>query len=277
MAPPRLVLRTQHYTEGVVVAADGTVFFSMTAPGTIVSLDTATMQSSVWAHVPAANGHAIEQDGTHIVMSSAGSVIRLDRTGRAVEIAATKVDGRWLTYPNDVALDPNRGGYYVTESGYKSTPKTVPQDPQGRVYRIDAQGAVHEVAGGIAYANGIALSGDGGVLFVGESVTRRIWRYAVNVDGSLGERSLFAETPQVPDVVSVPDGFTIGPDGRLFVAHYGARELLAYEADGVLVERIPAGNRTTSHAAFSPDARTLYVSGGLEDESGAGAIFAIDR
>lgn len=273
MVSPRLVLRTEHYTEGVVVASDGTLFFSMTAPGTIASLDPATMESRVWAHVPAANGHAICADGSHIVMSSAGAVMRLDATGRAVEIVATRVDGRWLTYPNDVALDPHRGGYYVTDSGYKSMPNAVPPDPQGRVYRFDARGAASEVAGGIAYANGIAVSADGSALFVGESVTRRIWRYAVNHDGSLGERSPFAQTP--PD--GVPDGITIGPGGRLFVAHYGAREVLAYDPDGALAERIPAGNRTTSHAAFSPDARTLYVSGGIEDESGAGAIFAIDR
>jgi sugar lactone lactonase YvrE len=75
--------------------------------------------------------------------------------------------------------------------------------------------------------------------------------------------------------VSVPDGFVIGPDGRLFVAHYGAREILVYAPDGTLVDRLAAGNRTTSHAAFSPDERTLYVSGGIEDESGPGAIFAI--
>src|SRR5579884_531142 len=272
---PRLVARADHYTEGVVVAPDGTLYYSMTAPGEIVRMRSDGAGSEVWAHVPAANGHAIDVDGTHVVMSSAGSILRLDASGRIVEVVACTVDGRWLTYPNDLALDTVRGGYYVTDSGYKETPKAVPADPQGRVYRVDPAGRVHEVAGGLAYANGIALSHDGSMLYVGESVTREIWRYAVRDDGSLGARQLFAEVPRIPGETTVPDGFVVGPDGRLYFAHYGAREVLAYASNGVLERRIPSGNKTTSHAAFSADKRTLYVSGGIEDESGPGAIFAI--
>jgi gluconolactonase len=269
------MLRTEHYTEGVVVAADGTIFFSMTSQGTIASMHPGSAQSSVWAHVPAANGHAIDEDGSHLVMSSAGSIVRLDESGRAIDIVASKVGALWLTYPNDVTLDPRRGGYYVTDSGYKTMPQTVPPDPQGRVYRVDADKGVRKVAGGIAYANGIALSLDGSRLFVGESLSGRIWTYAVAGDGSLGARALFAETPKTPGAVSVPDGFAMGSGERLFVAHYGAREILVYDASGALVDRLPAGNKATSHAAFSPDGSTLYVSGGMEDESGPGAIFAI--
>jgi sugar lactone lactonase YvrE len=176
MSRPQLMLRTEHYTEGVVVAADGTIFFSMTSQGTIASMHPGSAQSSVWAHVPAANGHAIDEDGSHLVMSSAGSIVRLDESGRAIDIVASKVGALWLTYPNDVTLDPRRGGYYVTDSGYKTMPQTVPPDPQGRVYRVDADKGVRKVAGGIAYANGIALSLDGSRLFVGESLSGRISR-----------------------------------------------------------------------------------------------------
>ncbi|HZO92505.1 MAG TPA: SMP-30/gluconolactonase/LRE family protein [Candidatus Baltobacteraceae bacterium] len=276
MSQPRLVARSDHYTEGVVVAPDGTLYYSMTAPGEIVRMRSDGAGSEVWAHVPAANGHAIDVDGTHVVMSSAGSILRLDASGCIVRVVACKVDGRWLTYPNDLALDTVRGGYYVTDSGYKETPKTVPADPQGRVYRVDPGGRIREVAGGLAYANGIAMSHDGSVLYVGESVTSKIWSYAVRGDGSLGPRRLFAEVSHVEGETTVPDGFVVGPGGRLYVAHYGAREVLEYTSDGALERRIPSGNTTTSHAAFSPDNRTLYVSGGIEDESGPGAIFAIE-
>lgn len=272
---PRLIARSDHYTEGVVVAPDGTVYYSMTTPGEIVRMQSDGTGREVWAHVPAANGHAIDVDGTHVVMSSAGSILRLDASGRIVKVVACKVDGRWLTYPNDLALDQVRGGYYVTDSGYKETPQTVPEDPQGRVYRVDRDDRVREVAGGIAYANGIALSHDGSLLYVGESVTSKIWGYPVHGDGSLGAPELFADVPRVVGETTVPDGFVVGPENRLYVAHYGAREILAYAPDGTLERRLPSGNKTTSHAAFSPDKSTLYVSGGIEDESGPGAIFAI--
>jgi glucose/arabinose dehydrogenase len=51
--------------------------------------------------------------------------------------------------------------------------------------------------------------------------------------------------------------------------------VLVYGANGDLLQRLPAGNTATSHVAFSPDGTTLYISGGIEDESGEGAIFAI--
>jgi gluconolactonase len=275
MAAPRLLLRTDHYAEGVVVDSDGIVYFSMTQASTVSRFDPRTGKADVWAHVPAANGHAIAPDGKHIVMSSAGAIVILDASGRTTDVPAVQVDQRWLTYPNDVALDSQRGGFYVTDSGYKATPKDVPDDPQGRVYRADAGGRVRQVADGIAYSNGVALSPDGNRLYVGESVTRRIWSYAILEDGMLGARILLGEAPLIAGKTTVPDGMTVGPDGRLYVAHYGAKEVLVYDLDGTLVRRLDAGNTTTSHVAFTPDGRTMYVSGGIDSESGPGAIFAI--
>lgn len=275
MNRPHLLLSSEHYTEGIVVDSDGTIFFSMTSADTICRFAPGDSSATVWAHVAAANGHAIRRDGTHVVMSSAGSMLVLDRSGRVTSVVASRVAGRWLTYPNDLSLDPRRGGFYATDSGYKQTPVTVPPDPQGRVYRVDADGSVYEAAAGLAYSNGIALSPDGNTLYVGESTARSIWSYNVRGDGSLGARTLFAQTPAIPDRITVPDGITIGPDERVYVAHYGAREVLVYDPGGTLVQQFDAGNKATSHVAFAPQGRALYVSGGVEDERGAGGIFEI--
>ena len=246
---PRLLLHTERYTEGVVVDRDGTLYFSMTALGTISRFVPRSVVAQIWAHVPDANGHAIEA-------------------------RVTAEDPERLTYPNDVALDSGRGGFYVTDSGYKATPKTIPADPQGRVYRVDAHGRIGQVADGIAYSNGVALSPARDKLYVGESTARRIWSYAVCQDGTLGARTLFADVPD-PAGNAVPDGISTDDEGRLYVAHYGAGEVLVYEPDGTLARRLNAGNNATSHVALGPDGGTLYVSGGIEDEQGAGAIFEI--
>jgi gluconolactonase len=274
---PRLLVQTEHYTEGVVLARDGTLYFSITATGEIMSMHVAERSARVWGHVPAANGHKIDGDGTHIVMASTGSIIRLDETGRAIKIVATTIDKRKLVYPNDVTLDPWRGGYYITDSGYQSMPAAIPADGsgEGRVFRIDRDGTAAEVASGIAYANGIALSPAGSLCYVGESMTGTIWTYDVHADGTLGPRTFFARAPDT-DSSCVPDGISVAFDGSIFVAHYGAGEVLHYSPDGALVERIPAGNEATSHVAVSPDARTLYISGGIKSESGAGAIYVVD-
>ena len=274
---PRLLIRTEHYTEGVLLARDGTLFFSITASGEIMKMHVNDERATVWAHVPAANGHKIDGDGTHIVMASTGSIMRLDETGRAIEIVATTIDDRKLVYPNDITIDTQRGGYYVTDSGYQSMPKSIPADGagEGRIYYVNAGGIPSEVATGIAYANGIALSPDGSHLYAGESMTGILWLYDVEPDGTLGARTLFARTPQ-PGTSTVPDGITVDLHGNVFVAHYGAGEVLRYAPNGALSERVAAGNKATSHVAVSPDGRTLYVSGGIESETGAGAIYVID-
>ena len=277
MESPRLVVQTEHYTEGVVLAPDGTLYFSVTATGEIMSMRVTDRSATIWGHVPAANGHAIDGDGTHIVMASTGSIMRLDGTGRAIDIVATTIEKRKLVYPNDLTLDARRGGYYITDSGYETMPPAIPADGtgEGRVYRIDADGRASEVARGLAYANGIALSPDGSRLYVGESLTGILWTFHVESDGRLGARTRFAQTPQ--DVASaVPDGISVDAGGNVFVAHYGAGEVLRYSPAGTLVKRIPAGNKATSHVAVASDARTLYVSGGIESEAGAGAIYAVD-
>ncbi|MFY9739844.1 MAG: SMP-30/gluconolactonase/LRE family protein [Candidatus Cybelea sp.] len=277
MTEPRMLLRTDRYTEGVVVAEDGTIYFSMTALGTVSRFQPGAAAAEVWAHVPDANGHKIQADGSHVIVSSTGAILRLDSRGCVAEVVASRVDGRWLTYPNDVALDVHRGGFYVTDSGYKATPATMPDDPQGRVYRVDPGGDIRLVADGIAYSNGVALSPHGDRLYVGESTARRVWWYPVRDDGSVGERTLLADVPSGPGGAGVPDGISVDSDGRLYVANHGAGEVLVYAASGDLLQRLPAGNRATSHVAFAPDGTTLYISGGIVDESGEGAIFAIAR
>jgi gluconolactonase len=276
MSAPRLVVRSTRYSEGVVVAGER-LFFSLTRASQIQLCDLSRepRTAEVWAHVPGANGHAIDESGAHIVMSSTGAILRLDESGRIVKVLATEADGAGLIYPNDVALDPFRGGCFCTDSGYTTTPEHIDGTPRGRVVRVDADDRVRVVAGGLAYANGIALAPDGATLYVGESTTRTISRYPVRDDGSLGARALVAVAPELSGTLTVPDGITVASNGRLFVAHYGAGEVLVYEPDGRLVSRLPAGNRATSHVAFDREETTAYVSGGIESEDGEGAIFAI--
>lgn len=274
MSSARMLLRTERYTEGIVVDRDGTLFFSMTNLGTISRFRPGDAKAELWAHIPDANGHKIDVDGTHVVMSSTGAILRLDASGRVVNVVASRVAGRWLTYPNDVSLDMHRGGFYVTDSGYKSTPTTMPADPQGRVYRADPDQTMRQVAGGIAYSNGVALSRDGKLLYVSESTARRLWSYEVRDNGDLGNRRLLADVPATNDH-TVPDGITLGPGERLYLANHGDGEVMVYAPDGTLEQRLDAGNKATSHVAFSPDERTMYVSGAIEREDGAGAIFEV--
>lgn len=278
MSQPRLFLRSAHYTEGVVLAPDGLLYFSMTKASQICVADTRASAPSarIWAHVPGANGHAIARDGTHLVMSSTGAILRLRADGCIAKVIATEAAGTPLVYPNDLAPDEHRGGFFATDSGYKQTPAHPVDDPRGRILRVDRDDRVHVAADGIQYANGVALSPDGRTLYCTESVTRTLWSYPVDDAGHLGARRRLAEIATPEGAQAVPDGVTVAPDGTLYVAHYGAREVVVVRADGTPARRLAAGVKATSHVALGADGAHAYVSGGIEDESGPGAIFAID-
>jgi gluconolactonase len=275
MSEPRLLFNCDHYTEGAVLDVEGMLFFSMTGASQIWISSTreGDAEPRQWACVPGANGHSIAADGSHVVMSSTGALLRLDESGRIAKVLATEVDGEPLIYPNGVSLDPHRGGFYATDSGYKQTPRHIDGIPKGRVVRVDAADRVSVVADGLAYANGVGMSPDGSALYVSASTTRRIWKYPVHSDGSLGERIFFAD---VPGDDTVPDGITVDDAGLLYVAHYGAGEVLVYAPDGKLERRIASGNRCTSHVAVDAHLGCAYVSGAPNDENGPGAIFKVD-
>ena len=283
-AEPRLLLTAPHYTEGCVVDSDANLYFSQTAASTILVVPLAAFERGepaaaevrTWAHVAAANGHAIARDGTHFVAASVGAFLQLDAAGRTLRVLATHLAEQWLVYPNDVVIDPQRGGCWYTDSGYKATPASPQPDGKGRICRVDAAGNVSLAASGLQYANGIALTPDGRRLLVGESVTSRVWSYAIEDGARLGVRTLFAELPRAPGAVQVPDGITIDAHARVFIAHYGAGEVLVYGGNGGLVARLPAGNRAVSHVALAPDGQRAYASGGIESERGEGAIFELD-
>ncbi len=275
---PHLFLHCDHYTEGVVLDAEGKLFFSMTGVSEIWTSPTreSTGKPRLWAHVPGANGHAISTDGSHIVMSSTGAFLRLDETGRIAKVVATDAGGEPLIYPNGVSLDVHRGGFYATDSGYKTTPSHIEGIPKGRIVRVDANDRVSVVADGLAYANGVGMSPDGAILYASASTTCDIWKYRIRDDATLGGRELFAHAPASEGNQAVLDGITVDDAGFLFVAHYGAGEILVYAPDATLVRRIPSGNRCTSHVAIDSRLGRAFVSGAPNDESGPGAIFKVD-
>jgi gluconolactonase len=269
------VVEVPGYTEGVVVGADGTIYFSDVYHGIIYRVGREG-EARVWARTGAPNGHKILADGTHLVCDgSQRAVLRLDATGKLLGKAASEYDGKPLRAPNDLTLDPQQGGFYFTDPGGSNL-----QNPIGAVYYVDARGQIQLVVGGLAFPNGIALRPDGKTLLVGESQHNRILSYDVLAPGKVGQMRVFANLPtkEGEQIANEPDGICLDADGNLYVAHYGMRQVQVLSPTGKLLRRYAAGNLTTSNVAFG-GARLdqLYVTGALGDEkTSKGALFRLD-
>lgn len=266
---PVEVLRTNDYSEGVVVDHDGNLYFSH---GKIVTKVYAQgpKKSDTWAETGAPNGHKILADGTHLICdASKHAVLHLDDLGREMAPESTESDGKPLRGPNDLSLDAKNGGVYFTDPGESSL-----QNPIGTVHYIDAKRVTHTVAAGLAFPNGIVLRPDGKELLVGESQKNRILAFPVIEPGKLGEPRVLVDLPKKGEgqVGNEPDGIALDSQGNLYVAHYGMKQVQVVSPEGKVIRRYDAGNLTTSNVCFAgPKRDVLYVTGGTP-----GALFRLD-
>jgi gluconolactonase len=264
---PVEVVRTGDYTEGVVVDHEGNLYFSHEK---IVTKVTPEGKASTWAETGAPNGHKILADGTHLICdASRHAVLHLDAGGKELEPAATRSEGRPLRGPNDLTLDPSSAGVYFTDPAGSNE-----MNPNGTVHFIDAQGACHSVARGLAFPNGIVLRPGGKELLVAESKRNRILAFPVLGPGRLGQPQVLINLPKKGSgqIDNQPDGIALDAGGNLYVAHYGMRQVQVVSPEGKLIRRYPGGNLTTSNVAFAgPAMDRLYVTGGEP-----GALFRLD-
>jgi gluconolactonase len=260
-------VRTNDYTEGVVVDHEGNLYFSHEK---IVTRVTPDGKTSTWAKTGSPNGHKILADGTHLICdASRHALLHLAADGTELQPAATKSDDKPLRGPNDLTLDVASGGVYFTDPASSDA-----QNPDGTVHYLDNRGDCHTVARRLAFPNGIVIRPGGKELLVAESRRNRILRFPVLAPGKLGDYTVLINLPRkgAGQIDNQPDGIALDADGNLFVAHYGMRQVQVVSPQGKLIRRYPGGNLTTSNVAFAGTAMDrLYMTGG-----DPGALFRLD-
>ncbi len=148
--------------------------------------------------------------------------------------------------------------------------------PTGSLYRLDIDGAVSRMDRGYTIANGPAISSDGRWLFHTDSGPGHVYRFAVNDDGSLGQREMFVD---FPSGWGSPDGMTFDADGGLWIAHWGGSRISRFDPAGQVERAIALPASQVTSMAFVGDALDrLFVtsaSAGVDEEL-AGALFEVD-
>src|SRR6185369_11319918 len=111
---------------------------------------------------------------------------------------------------NDLTIDA-RGNVYWTDPEGSSA-----QNPIGQVFRVRPDGRVDLVATGLAFPNGLDVDPAGKYLYVVESQSKKILRYAVPADDQLlGKAELFYDLGG-----SGGDGCALDAAGNLWVADF---------------------------------------------------------
>ena len=197
------------------------------------------------------NGMTVYRDGSLFACDyGRGAILKISPQG-VTEIYAAGYQGKKFNRPNDLAFDPKGNLYFTDPNAYD------PQNRDGVVYRIDAKTrAVQPVANDLGFPNGIAFSRNGKELYVCESTLNRILKYRVKSDGTLDQRTVFAEMPG-----GDPDGIALDVKGRLYAAHFGGAAVYCFNPDGSPAEIIMMpGKRPTNVEFGDADLCTLYIT-----------------
>ncbi len=201
------------------------------------------------------NGLTFDKEGNiYACEFGIGAILKILPDGKS-EIYASGYEGKRFNKPNDLAFDRNGNLYFTDPNKYDK------KDPDGKVYMISAKTKnVKLAADSIAFANGIAFSGDGLYCYVCESAENRVLKFDLNEDGTLGNRSVFVTLPG-----GDPDGIAFDIKGNLYVAHFGTGHVFVVSPEGKIINELKLPGKKVSNVEFAgKDLKTLYVT---EDET----------
>jgi sugar lactone lactonase YvrE len=214
-----------------------------------------------------------------------GEVVAVDAGGRSevvVRLPADTVplcfdwlpDGRMLLVsgPTATVLRREPDGELVTHAdlaGFAEILNEIVVDAAGTAYvnggprdfargsvvvAVAPDGSARQVAAGIEFGNGMALTPDGATLVVAESWGRRLSAFDVVAGGGLGERRLWAALG-----AGTPDGICVDAEGAVWYADVPNRACVRVAAGGEVLDTVELDRGGFSCALGGADGRTLHV------------------
>lgn len=235
---------------------EGRLWFAHWGTGEIVAVDL-DGHSEVTGHGPAGLGWAIDwlPDGRLLVTGKEllrrepdGSMVRhADLSGLADFWNEIVVDGRGNIYLNSI-----RFGFLAGQ------PPT-----SGIIALVTPDGSARQVAGDLAFPNGMVITPDNKTLIISESFTGRLIAFDIAANGSLSNRRVWAEGLG-------PDGICMDAEGAIWVqtadvrSHSGRDDapegaVVRIREGGEVLQRIEYDRAIFAAMLGEPDRKTLFL------------------
>jgi len=216
------------------------------------------------------NGLALDKEGRLLLCQSGNrQVVRLNTSLDAPKpvftVLAPNYKGKKFNSPNDLVVD-SKDNIYFTDPIY-GLPKHE-NDPTRElnfegVYRIGSDGRITLLIDSIARPNGIALSPDERVLYVGSSDNphTRWYAYQLNSNGLIRSGGVLLDGTALKEKARVKqgaDGFKVDKKGNLFAS--GPDGVLIISPAGKLLGLIRIYRGPASNCAFNESKDVLYIT-----------------
>jgi sugar lactone lactonase YvrE len=244
MIQPRLLLGGLAYVESARWH-DGRLWFAHWGTDEIVAVDL-DGASEVVGRGTGGFGWSIDWLPAGTLLVTGPGLMRAGADGSlAASADLSALAGDW----NEVVVD-GRGNAYVNGNLFGPAE----DGPSGLIALVTPAGTVRQVADGLAFPNGMAVTPDNQTLIVGESWAEALTAFDIAEDGSLSGRRVWASTPG-----DHPDGLCLDADGAVWYADVGTARFVRVREGGEILDVVPLDRGAFSCMLGGPDGRTLFM------------------
>jgi sugar lactone lactonase YvrE len=253
---------------------EGRLWFSNWGAQEVIAVDL-DGKSEVMIRVPTTIPFSIDwlPDGRLLIVSGPeGVLLRREPDGSLVTHAdLTGLSDRgW----NEIVVD-GRGNAYVNGGGFDLM-SGEPFAP-GIVAVLTPDGSTRQVADGIAFPNGMAVTPDNSTLIVAESYAKRLSAFDIAADGGLSNRRVWADLDE-----GVPDGICIDAENAVWYADVPNERCVRVREGGEVLQTVQLDRGCFACMLGGADKRTLFMMAAkwagpanMFDEPGTGQVLTV--
>lgn len=244
-----------HFTEGPAADAAGNVYFSDVTGSTIYKWSLSNQISTFLTNSGGANGLMFDGSGYLVACEGgAGQMVSISPQANVTALTSTYGGVRY-NEPNDLWIDP-AGGIYFTDPVFFTN--TVPQGGQHVYYLKPGTNAAIRVVTDMVRPNGLVGTSDGATLYIADWGAGVVYRYSVNSDGTLSNKTAFAAVKC--------DGMTLDAEGNVYLTETAIR---VFNSTGQELEQISVPARPTNLEFGGGDRKTLFIT------TDAGSLYSL--
>jgi len=240
------------FTEGPTCDKAGDVFFTDQPNNRILEWSVAGKLSTFLQPAGRANGMYFDAKGDLIACADEHNELWSIAPDKKVTVLIKDYQGKYLNGPNDVWVAPD-GAMYITDPFYLRKwwdHDQMALNSQEVFYLSPDQKKLVRVTEDLKQPNGITGTPDGKKLFVADIGAGQTWRYDIQPDGSLTNKTLFCKMGS--------DGMTIDEDGDVYITGHG---VVVFDKTGRQIEYIGVPEPWTANVSFGGrDHRTLFIT-----------------